>query len=139
MTTFSYSQLEPDAISSIDWYLIEPIGPSLFDFTSVVPEVIYEDLIKTYGRFWISNEGLIKYRRSQCPSHLEWSESDVTVKNITMGHCLGGNPIVRVNGIVIPTIALEQLRILLRSGQKNRFNTYSNLLHNLDSHQTDFR
>lgn len=122
--------LESNVLSPIDWYLIEPIGPNIIDFCSIGPPGSTEDLLKTYGRFWISNDGILRYRQPQC-----LNGKDTIVKNITVGHCLGDGFIVRVNGKVIPTIALEQLRILLCSCQKCQFNVYSPLLHNLNSHR----
>lgn len=121
MTTF----LETDEKSPLDWYLAEPNDTSPFSSYSIVlPD---KDPFEKYGRFWISNDGIIRYR--QC------NENDIPVNDITVGH-LGNKCIVRVNGIVIPTAALEQLRILLRFCEKCGFNIYSNLLHNINKHQT---
>lgn len=122
MTTF----LDTDEISPLDWYLAEPNDTSLFNFYSIVPPDIVKDLIEKYGRFWISKDGIIKYR--------ECNSNDITVDNITIGN-LGNKSIVRVNGTVVPTVALEQLRVLLRFCDKCNFDIYSNLLDNISQHK----
>lgn len=121
MTTFS---IEHDALSPHEWYLVEPSGPNIIEFSNSTPKNIYESLLKIYGRFWISNDATLKYRQ---PNGI-----DLPVKNIIVGPSLEGSHIFRVNGIVVPTIALEQLKVLLRCGEKCRFNAYSDLLHKLN-------
>jgi hypothetical protein len=98
--------------NELNWYLTEPNGTNPFE---------------KYGRFWIANDGTLQYRQS--------NGIDVKVNNITIGH-LGSKTIVRVNGIVVPTPALEQLRSLLHMYEKAQFKSYSNLLHNIDNHKT---
>jgi hypothetical protein len=98
--------------NELNWYLTEPNGEKPF---------------QKYGRFWISNDGILQYRQS--------NGINIKVNDITVGH-LGSKIIVRVNGIVVPTPALEQLRSLLRMYEQTTFKTYSNLLHNIGNHTT---
>lgn len=123
-----YQQLDSDVISPLDSYLAEPTGPSLNDFFSNTPQEVAKDLLSKYGRFWISNDGKLHY--------MQPNDEDTLVKHITVGNGLQGGLIVRANGIVIPTVALEQLRILLQCGETFGFNTYSNLLQKIGNHRT---
>ena len=125
MTTF----LETDE-KMLDLYLTEPISTNIFDFYSTSSPDIINNLLEKYGRFWISNDGYIKYRQR--------NGNDVVVNNITVGP-LGSRSIVRVNGVVVPTPALEQLKILLRFCEKCNFNIYSKLLENINNHRTNIK
>ena len=124
--------------SPIDLYLGEPIGPYLSDFPATIQKQLttselqhkyynnntINELLSQYGRFWIDpNMNILYY-------HLPGGK-DIQVQHLTVGKGLNSDLIVRVNGHVIPTIALEQLRILL-----NRFNIYPNLLNNINVHRS---
>jgi hypothetical protein len=100
-----------NVISPLDLYLSEPNNANA------------KDLSNRYGRFWISNDGLIHY-------------NDIIVKDITVGHCTGNRCIARVNGTIIPTAALEQLRNLLFSYKKLGYNVHSGLLNNINNYRT---
>ena len=110
-----------DEISPLDLYLAEPCGVNISSMAT--------DLIDKYGRFWISDEGHLQYRKS--------NGSDISVNNISIGNCAGCKLILRVNGITIPTMALEQLRILLSCCDKAGYKVFSDLLHEIDSHRTN--
>src|SRR3990170_7966465 len=94
-------------------YLDKPTGPSIQDFLS---QKDAQKMVSKYGRFWFNKDSLY-YRTTQ--------GYDIHVENIEIGKCISQEClIVRMNGIIIPTITLEQLKILLRYYGQNTI--YSN-------------
>ena len=110
-----------DEISPLDLYLTEPCSVNISNMST--------ELIDKYGRFWISDDGQIQYRKP--------NGDDIIIKNISIGNCAGNKLILRINDIVVPTMALEQLRILLNCCEKAGYKVHSDLLREIDSHRTN--
>lgn len=117
-------------VNLLDIYLTDPNSENFFYFSSSASPNIVKTLLEKYGRFWISNDGSIIYRNH--------NGNDILVNNIDVG-ALGSRIIVRVNGIVIPTPALEQLKVLLRFCKKCNFNIHSELLNNINNQLTSIK
>lgn len=106
--------------SPLDIYLTEPCSVNISDMA--------KDLVDKYGRFWISHEGQLKYRTT--------NNTDITVNDISIGNYVGNKLIVCVNGIIVPTMSLEQLRILLNCCERVGYKVYSDLLYKINSYRS---
>lgn len=133
-------------LTLLDLYLARPIGPNIQDLiptiqiiiSQIPPEQIQQmfghqiniaPLLSKYGRFWI-NEDKLYYRHPQ--------GYDISVNEIEVGKSLSQNGLIaRINGQVIPIIALEQLRILIKHFGKNTI--YAELYDKINKYHRDIK
>lgn len=134
------------SLTLLDLYLIRPIGPTIQDLISTIQTVIagippeegrklfgesidINSLLSKYGRFWFY-KGILYYRTPQ--------GSDMPVNRIELGKGTSQDHlIVRINGQIIPIVALEQLRILIKyHGQGT---VYSDLYEKIGRHYHEIK
>jgi len=87
----------------------------------------FENMMKKYGRFWSTDEELFYRTNIGTDEHIK----QITIGNFTQGQSL----ISRVNGTVVPTICLEQLRLHLNTYHRN--GKYEALYNNLNNRKHD--
>ena len=154
----STSLLSKQALSNPDWidlYLSEPTGAHISNFPETINHVLrsaptmstgwsseqlnkkFLTLLSQFGRFWIKMSSTDCVDRSstnqESVNELFYRTSsgiDVRVNDLSM-HYSHRALIVRINGMVIPTICLAQLTILL---QKYGHNSHQDTLRSIHRH-----
>ena len=87
------------------------------------PTGLFLTLLNRYGRFWLDPKGTLWYRDRQ--------GKDREVEKVSVTKCPKDAFIARVNGEVVPTVALAQLRQLLSTSDQK----WSDFLEQLDRHR----
>lgn len=116
------------SLTLLDLYLSIPVGPTIEDLIPTIyfiislipPENIQElfgdnidinPLLSKYGRFWFDGDRLY-YRNSE--------GDDISVDKIEIGRSLSQNELIAwLNDQIIPIVALEQLRVLIKTYGQN--------------------